>query len=89
MGTVEKKRNPVIRGLAALFIFVFTVLVTEVVGLAISITILYNILEYNAFPSWGGNQPPDWLSATLFWGTHATALTLALFLGWKFWNHRR
>jgi len=68
---------------------VFTILVVEIVGLFIAIVLLYSILDYNAFSNWGGNQPPVWLSATLFWGAHAAALTLASFFGWKFWGHQR
>ncbi len=76
------------RGLAALLIFVLALLVTQVVTFIIRFTIMYDLLGYDVFP-WGPNPAPDWLSVPLFWGSAVVSLTLASFLGWKFWNHRR
>ncbi len=53
-----KPRSPVIRGIAALSIFLFAFLVTMVVAFIMRFIVLIEVAGYDMF-SWGSNPVPD------------------------------
>lgn len=87
MSTTDS-RGPITRGIAALSIITLTFLVTQVVFFVIKFIILYEVLNYSWIPS-GPNPTPDSLTIPFFWVPQIISITLSLFFGWKFWNHRR
>lgn len=85
MGTVVKRRGPVVRGLSTLFIFVLTFIVSMVVVYIISFVIVFEVLGYDLFDR-DPNPPPNWLHTILVPAQVGICLALASFSGWRFWG---